>query len=235
MKKQAVIGIALVAALGISGCGVTELNKEQNDQAAEYLAGVMLKHTAGYEKSLVYDVATTEPTISPEETQTPSPTSETGDSTKPNGSSKPASNNKDDKTVLSELNDVLNIAGCKVEYKSMKKCNSYKETENASFGVFAGTEKKLIVVKFQIKNSTSKNVKLDLHEKDITYQLILPDGNTIASQLTLLGNDMNYLSTTVKKGKKIEGVVVFEVSKKTNVKNAKLKVIGNNTTAEVVL
>lgn len=234
MKKQAVIGMALVAALGISGCGVTELNKEQNAQAAEYLAGVMLKHTAGYEKSLVYSVATTEPTISPEETQTPSPTSETGDSTKPSGSSKPASN-KDDKTVLSELNDVLNIAGCKVEYKSMKKCNSYKETENASYGVFAETEKKLIVVKFQIKNSTSKNVKLDLHEKDITYQLVLSDGNTTASQLTLLGNDMNYLSTTIKKGKKIEGVVVFEVSKKTNVKNAKLKVISNNTTAEVVL
>ena len=234
MKKQAVIGMALVAALGISGCGVTELNKEQNAQAAEYLAGVMLKHTAGYEKSLGYSVATTEPTISPEETQTPSPASETGDSTKPSGSSKPASN-KDDKTVLSKLNDVLNIAGCKVEYKSMKKCNSYKETENASYGVFAETEKKLIVVKFQIKNSTSQNVKLDLHEKDITYQLVLSDGNTTASQLTLLGNDMNYLSTTIKKGKKIEGVVVFEVSKKTNVKNAKLKVISNNTTAEVVL
>lgn len=59
VKKQAVIGIALVAALGISGCGVTELNEEQNAQAAEYLAGVMLKHTKEYEKSLIYSVATT--------------------------------------------------------------------------------------------------------------------------------------------------------------------------------
>lgn len=234
MKKQAVIGIALVAAFGISGCGVTELNEEQNAQAAEYLAGVMLKHTKDYEKSLIYSVATTEPAVSPEATQTSSPTNKPGDGTMPDKSSNPTSK-KDDKTVLSDLNDVLEIANCKVEYKSMKECSSYKETENASYGVFAETGKKLIVASFQIKNSSSKDVKLNLHEKDVTYQLLLSDGKTVASQLTLLNNDMNYLSANVKKNKKIEGIVVFVVNKKENVTDAKLKIIGKSTYAEIAL
>lgn len=234
MKKQAVIGIALVAALGISGCGVTELNEEQNAQAAEYLAGVMLKHTKEYEKSLIYSVATAEPTVSPEVTQTSSPTNEPGDGTKPDKSGNPASN-KDNKTTLSDLNDVLDISDCKVEYKSMKECSSYKETEDGSYGVFAKTGKKLIVASFQIKNSSSKDVKLNLHEKDVIYQLQLSDGKTVVSQFTLLNNDMNYLSANVKKGKKIKGIVVFEVNKKVNVTDAKLKIIGKSTYAEIAL
>lgn len=234
MKKQAVIGMALVAALGISGCGVTELNEEQNAQAAEYLAGVMLKHTKDYEKSLVYSVATTEPTVSPQATQITSPTNEPGDGTKPDKSGNPASN-KDNKTVSSDLNDVLEIANCKVKYKSMKECSSYKETEDASYGVFAGKGKKLLIADFQIKNLSSHNVKLNLHEKDVTYQLVLSDGKTVTSQLTLLDNDMNYLSANVKKGKKIKGIVVFEVNKKMNVTDAKLKIIGKSTYAEIAL
>ncbi len=237
VKKQTVIGMALIAALGISGCGVTELNEEQNAQAAEYLAGAMLKYTTGYEKSLIYAVATPEPTVStlsPEQTQAPSPTDKPGDNTMPGKSGDPASN-EENNTVLSDLNDVLDIAKCKVAYKSMKECNSYKESENTSIGVFAEDGRKLIVVKFQIKNPSSKDVKIDLHKNDVTYQLVLPDGKVVTSQLTLLGNDMNYLSTTVKKGKKAEGIVVFEVSKKTSVSDAKLKVIGKNTTAEIAL
>lgn len=234
MKKQTVIGMALIAALGISGCGVTELNEEQNAQAAEYLAGVMLKYTTGYEKSLIYTAATPEPTVSPEQTQAPSPTDKPGDNTMPGKSGNPASN-EEDKTVLSDLNDVLDIAKCKVEYKSMKECNSYKESEDASYGVFAESGKKLIVVKFQIKNSSSKDVKIDLHKNDVTYQFVLSDGKAVTSQLTLLGNDMNYLSARIKKGKKAEGIVVFMVDKKTSVSDAKLKVIGGNTTAEITL
>ena len=234
VKKQTVIGMALIAALGISGCDVTELNEEQNAQAAEYLAGVMLKYTVDYEKSLIYTIATPEPTVSPEQTQAPSPTDKSGDNTMPDKSGDPASNEKNN-TVLSDLNDVLDIAKCKVAYKSMKECNSYNESENTSIGLFAKDGRKLIVVKFQIKNPSSKDVKIDLHKNDVTYQLVLPDGKVVTSQLTLLGNDMNYLSTTVKKGKEAEGIVVFEVSKKTSVSDAKLKVIGKNTTAEIAL
>ena len=232
VKKQAIIGMTFIAILGASGCGVTKLNEEQNAQAAEYIAGLMLKHTEGYEKSLIYPVVTTEP-VELEETQIPSQTDW-------NEGKTPFKNNKseskdDSKNVSSDLNDVLGIAGCKVEYKSMKVCNSFMEKKNASYGIFAESGKKLVAVRFEIKNKSSKNVKLNLHKKDITYQLLLPDGTAVISQPTLLDNDMNYLSASVKKGKKIEGVAIFMVSKKTNVKNAKLKIIGGNTTTEINL
>lgn len=227
------MGMAFVAALGISGCGVTNLNEEQNAQAAEYIAGIMLKYTAGYEKSLIYPVVTTEP-VSPEETQTPSQTPEAEEPEKPAKSSKPTGGSQET-DVSSDISNVMKLDGCKIEYKGMTECSSYKETENASYGIFAEDEKKLVVVKFQIKNISSKDVKLNLHKKDITYQLILSNGNTVTSQLTLLDNDLNYLSQTVKKGGKVEGVVIFTVNKKADVKDVKLKAIGSNTTAEITL
>lgn len=232
MKKQAIIGMALIAILGAGGCGVTELNEEQNAQAAEYIAGLMLKHVEGYEKNLIYPVVTTKP-VSLEETQAPSQTGG-NDGKTPLKSNKPVSDDGG-KNISSDLNDVLGIAGCKVEYKSMKVCNSYKEKENASYGIFAKSGKKLVAVRFEIKNKSTKNIKLNLHKKDITYQLVLPDGKTVTSQPTLLDNDMNYLSATVKKRKKMDGIAMFMVSKKMNVQNIKLKVIGGNTTAEINL
>lgn len=233
MKKQVIMGMTLAAVVGISGCGVTNLDEEQNAEAAEYIAGVMLKHTSGYERSLVYPVVTTEPE-SPEETQAPSLTEGAESTEAPSGTSQTATGN-DTNVVSSNINDVLGVSGCKVEYKDTKESSSYKETANASYGIFAESGKKIIAVSFQIKNTSSKDVKLDFPKKDVTYQLELSDGTTLTSELTLLDSDMNYLTKTLKKGKKTEGVVIFMLSKKQNVKNAKLRVIGGNTTAEIDL
>lgn len=228
------IGIALVAAMGISGCGVTELNEEQNAQAAEYLAGIMLKHTKEYEKSLIYPEATEEPTVLPEETKEPSPTDKAEDDTNLSENGNMASANENE-TTLSDINDVMGIAQCKVTYKNMEECSSYQETKNASYGVFAERGKKLIAVKFKIKNTASENVEVNMYEKNVIYQLVLSDGKTITSQPTLLNNDMNYLSATIKKNKGIEGIVVFMANKGIDITGSKLKVIGKDKTAEINL
>lgn len=232
MKKQLMMGMTFIAVLSSSGCGVIKLTEEQNAQAAEYIAGVMLKHTVGYDKSLIYPVVTTEPvSLGEEEVDTPTTGGESNTSTQ----KKPSSNkpSKGEQESLTELNDIYGIKGCKIQYKNVKVCSEYMDSP--SYGVFAEKGKKLVVVKFQMKNTSARRLKVNLHKKDITYQLVLPDGKTVSSQVTMLGNDMNYLSANLKKDGKTEGIVMFMIDKKINTKKLTMKVVSEKAIAEVKL
>ena len=69
--------LALIAALGLTGCGKTVvLNEQQTAETAEYIAGLMLKYSKNYTDSLQYPEETPEPTGSPDVTTAPGITAE---------------------------------------------------------------------------------------------------------------------------------------------------------------
>lgn len=215
-KKNKWMALSLVATIGINGCGVIQLTDEQNAQAAEYIAGVLLKHSSNYDKSLVYVVEDETPlpetTVMPEATTAPSDKEE---------GSKSESSIKEDKQ---KINDVYNIDGLKVSCVSATECSEYTENGNMSYGVYAKEGKKLVVVKFSIKNTSSSAKKINLINKNVVYQLNYGNNTSVNSQITLLSNDMNFLSTSIKKGKTQQGVVVFEVPSKAKLENLQIKV-----------
>lgn len=226
-------GIAMMAAaLCLTGCGSSvDLNEKQNAEAAEYIAGVLLKHSSNYDKSLIYPEATVEPenTSSPQATETAKKSEK--DSETAGGSTK--NSNKETVQENASIEDVFSVSGFQFKCCSKKECREYTQKNNKGYAIYAESGKKLVVVNFKIKNTSSSDKKLNLLKKGIKYQLITSDGKSYDAQITFLENDMNFLSEKIKAGKTKETVVLFMVPEKVKTGNCQLKISNGSASATV--
>lgn len=232
MRRKMPIFLFLAAACMLTGCGSNkriELTNEQNDMVAEYIAGALLRYDMRYEEKLIYDSfepieeSTEEPDISPEpqpeETQTPDTNSTPGEP---------------DTTEVSysSLDDIFSREGVSLSYKKSSFYNSYPENGNDYFVIEPNVSNKLLVVEFELENTSSEKKKIDLSAAGIKYSLTL-GGNSYSPLLTALPNDLRYLNTDIEAGKSKTVVVIFEVEKGAELSGGQLLITRDNVTAQI--
>lgn len=228
-------GILLAAAtLGLSGCGGVQLTDQQTSEAAEYMAGLILKYDKDYTDTLVYPDNTEEPVV----TSMPAASSAPEQSGNSNTEGKTdEQGNSDTGKVSSEgsFAEVLGVSDVKVSLKDAYITKEYKETANGSYAVYPASGKKLAVVRLTIKNTSAKDKKIYLIERGVDYQLQLSDGTTCSSEITVISNDLNFLNTKIKAGKKTTAVLVFNVPKSVKKIDGVLRASAEENTATIAL
>ena len=230
MRKRFCIAI-IAAGMLLTGCSSgPDLSRVNNDLEAEYMAGLILKNDSEYGKMLDYDrsiltaTPTPEPTIAPAPTQTQSGT-DPAQQTEPDAASsaEPAGE------TYVDVKDVVNVQGIRVTPQTYELKNTYG-TEYASLSARSG--KRLFIVKFRIKNTSSSERKVNMNKKGFDYQLSV-DGNTVGSPLmTILQEDLQYYQETIPAGKSREAVLIFEVDKKLKITDAHVNVSNGTGTAQ---
>lgn len=225
--------VLAVSVLSLTGCAdIKNLSEEQENEIAEYAAGVLLQNSDKYPYRLITKKekeVTETPTPMPA-TPTPTPTSAAAQASDAPQESQPeqtAAAPEDSKKEVS-LDDLYHLKGVSVLYTSYRLADKYGSSQ-----IRAEQGKKLLVAEFSLKNNSGakKKVKL-IDRRKITYQLNV-DGTTYSPQISLLENQLDYLETVIAKGKSQKAVLVFQVDKNsTNASSIDLPIEeGNNKTS----
>ena len=217
--------VLAVSVLSLTGCAdIKNLSEEQENEIAEYAAGVLLQNSDKYP----YRVTET-PTPMP---ATPTPTSAAAQASDAPQESQPeqtAATPEDSKKEVSLLDDLYHLKGVSILYTSYRLADKYGSSQ-----IRAEQGKKLLVAEFSLKNNSGakKKVKL-IDRRKITYQLNV-DGTTYSPQISLLENQLDYLETVIAKGKSQKAVLVFQVDKNaTNASTIDLSIEEGNSKASV--
>ena len=218
--------VLAVSVLSLTGCAdIKNLSEEQENEIAEYAAGVLLQNSDKYPYRLI-----TKEEKEVTETPTPMPATPTPTSSDAPQESQPeqtAAAPEDSKKEVS-LDDLYHLKGVSILYTSYCLADKYGSSQ-----IRAEQGKKLLVAEFSLKNNSGakKKVKL-IDRRKITYQLNV-DGTTYSPQISLLENQLDYLETVIAKGKSQKAVLVFQVDKNaTNASSIDLSIEeGNNKTS----
>lgn len=216
--------VLAVSVLSLTGCAdIKNLSEEQENEIAEYAAGVLLQNSDKYP----YRLITKE---EKEVTETPTPTSTAAQASDAPQESQPEQTKaapEDSKKEVS-LDDLYHLKGVSISYTSYRLADKYGSSQ-----IRAEQGKKLLVAEFSLKNNSGakKKVKL-IDRRKITYQLNV-DGTTYSPQISLLENQLDYLEAAIAKGKSQKAVLVFQVDKNaTNASSINLSIEeGNNKTS----
>lgn len=222
--------VLAVSVLSLTGCAdIKNLSEEQENEIAEYAAGVLLQNSDKYPYRLITkeEEVTETPTPMP---ATPTPTSaatQASDAPQESQSEQTKDAPEDSKKEVS-LDDLYHLKGVSISYTSYRLADKYGSSQ-----IRAEQGKKLLVAEFSLKNNSGakKKVKL-IDRRKITYQLNV-DGTTYSPQISLLANQLDYLETAIAKGKSQKAVLVFQVDKNAaNASSIDLSIEeGNNKTS----
>ncbi|WP_167954685.1 DUF4352 domain-containing protein [Anaerosporobacter faecicola] len=248
-KKFILLTLVSVSMLLLSACASTKTLKEDNNAIiAQYIAGSVLKFDTNYEDGLLYEyqrpVASTDSkkedttTVSEENKEEPkkedSKQEETKEPVKETTPSPEASTAEEAVTYCS-LSDVYQKKDLKVTYKNYSTEASYTGNySEAAFSVEPQAGNQLLILNMSLKNMSSKKMKISFIRSGISYELNIGE-ETYYPILTVISNDIQYLSTTIKEGKTKQAVLIFEIPKKTKVQNATLTVTNKEQVSQVTI
>lgn len=224
--KRILFAFAVVMSMvTLSGCmNVKNLSDEQGDMIAEYSAGVLLRYSDEYDRRLITAEQLSErpqaenPTEAPGSTPvaatpTPAPTSMPSTvegAASPGGIESDEPSEEDNSTEV-PLNELYHIGGLDFSYQSYRFCDRYTEKGNES-PIVAEKGNTLLVVSFRIRNTSGAKKKVNLMKREIGYPLVI-DGNEFLPGINVLRNGgLNYLKTTIPKGKTETAVLIYNVS-----------------------
>ena len=203
-KKLLCLGLSFLLLFGVTGCDKVKLNSEQNDLIAEYVAGVMLKYS--YENQWDYEQVKKRPWQDKGENATQAPTNSSQNSVQ-TGSQNGTVPNVDASRNLLEALGIKNVS---IEYDSFVIADKYPEGDYL-LSVKKDSGCKLMVVKFNLKNSTSETVNINTVSNSAALKLSI-GGSVIVQSATLLENDlMGIKNVSIAAGESYEAVAVFQV------------------------
>lgn len=229
MRKKLCVAV-IAAAVMLTGCtSAPDLSNVHRDMEAEYIAGILLKYDANNEDMLDYDRSLLKPTPTPVPTRKPA--AEPTPSAAQNTSG--AAGGTDTQTVnYVTADELLSGDSIRLKLQTYELQNSY----GSSYATIEAHDgKKLLVMKFRVKNSSGSSQKVNLMKKDLSYSLEA-DGSAIGSPLmTILENDLQYLDTRLAAGKSMEAVLIFEVDASRKLEDASLNITDGSRTAQLPL
>lgn len=232
MKKFAAVCIGLGCMFTVTGCGnnVT-LNKEQNDLVAEYIGGVMLKHS--YENQWEYqklNAAKAQNTDSGKTTGTSTGNKNTA--TQPTQPATMAGNAAGSATTAASTkkateNETKNISSAGDVMASMKQALGLNTGIDVSYGqvlsgnrypegdfvvsVPANKSCVLVAVEFQLINNTDAEVTVNTASSKVSMKLGI-EGTTFSKSATILKNDITGLkSIAIAPGQSYTAAAVFQI------------------------
>lgn len=226
----------------LSGCNdVADLTSEETELIAEYAADVLLKYDVNYtnridegEKEIEESASTQDLDISEEGTTTQKPDTTEKDVKEQANAESFEDNDKESKLSAGTEKDIAKVAGISgvsITYKDYLITSRYPEKEDDLVFLEAPNGHQLLVIRFDVANTTKESVAVSLMEKEIDYSIICNGTKAAKPMLTILLNDLGTLETTVDPDKKQEAVLVFQIADdiKNNLDSAQLKITYNNT------
>lgn len=204
-KKKRILLLCLCASMCmLVGCVEGKsLTEEQQDVIAEYSAGVLLRNYDKYNQRLVK----TEPVV-PAVTEQPTAAPATEPPVTDSGTSQPGAEEEEQLNEVS-LDDLYHVSGMKVSYDSYVACNEYPK--DSPMQLTAKKGQFLLVVRFVVKNKSSKPLSVDLMKREISYLLNM-DGKEYQPVIAMQENGgMNYLKTKLKAGASEKAILVYEI------------------------
>ena len=219
--KRVLVGLLIGAVcFSFAGCGseIPEMTEEQQELVVEYAAGELLKFDKNHSVKLV---ELEEPEEEPEEDKAQAapetePAKEQQD--EEDTSKEQEGISPEDVEVLDQgqesvsIEEFLGLGGAEISYTGFEVADSYPSDmgEEVYFYMDATENSKLLVLKFDLKNTSDAEQAFDLASGGVRYKIAV-DGAVQNALTTMLMNDMTYYQGTLASGESTELVVVGEV------------------------
>ena len=228
-KILKLISFSLACMMLFGGCKseIAEMTDEQQQQVGEYAAFAMLRYDAAHRSRLVdYSevVAADEAARLAEEaaaaaelarqTETGENSDETLD---PEGNPVQIIDNTSDPNegyVSDTMEDFLELdSGMLLSYKGYTIQSSYPEDADVSdyFVVEATSGKKFLVLWYSLYNGSGSDSNVNFLSDNISFKCKVDDEVTATALVTMLGDDMSTLQTSLRDNEEIDCVLIFEI------------------------
>lgn len=214
MRKKLLLVLLSVMMVGVTGCVENiELDEEQEDKFLQYSVFAVLEHDKNYLVNLEQiDLDYGEDIYQeiPTENTTEQPTTDSSGNSSQGGSS----SDEDKNTVtVSNLAQAIGVDGVSITYKGMTVCDSYPESDGTPvFVIKAVPGQKLVVLKFDMTNTSGADLKVDIASKDLYFKGVFNKSIKTNALVTLLPEALNTYISTIPAGETVSTVLVFEMS-----------------------
>lgn len=208
LKKRCIIVLFLICALLFTGCKSINLTAEQSDLVAEYVAGVMVKHSYSYE----YKYRDYQKESLPEESESSDVPEETESSSE---------DETEPESDIFNISEYIGISPVIVRFDEYKVTDEYPDDEDALFSFTPEPGYRFMVVEFNLENPSSDAVVLNTINRNIVFRADI-DGHKYNNYATLLLNDITRLDNVeLNAGNTMKAVIVFmlEESVANNINN----------------
>lgn len=205
-----------------------DYSEAQSDEAAEYIAGLLLENDKDYTQELMpiddlmgtssSDASTNNDTS----IATPTVATSSGDNTS-------ASTEESEKEYT--LTEVLGLEDFKLRYSDYKIMDTYPEDKSLDyFSITPGEGNQLMVISFMLTNTSKKERTVDIKKAALKYRLDINNGTVYEPLFTVLENDLKYLNTTLEGREEKPVVLIVEIRKETKIKDIILTVSNGDKT-----
>ncbi|NLL92729.1 MAG: hypothetical protein GX225_01085 [Clostridiales bacterium] len=214
-----------------TACSSVELTSEEEGLYVDYAVNAVINHDKNYILKLK-DVEI--------ESETQTTWNSEGNSQSTTTSGNPSGNDPEETTafpVETDINSVISISGIDISYSGYEIVKSYPKENNMAFIMKAVDGSNLVILKFNVTNTSSSDINLDFNKMDIKFKGIFNGQVKSNAQTTFLSNALNTYSGTVPAGSATELVLVYEIkeSSLSSVSTIKLDIANAGTTDIIVL
>ena len=204
MRKKLLLVLLSVMMVGVTGCVETiELDEEQEDKFIQYSVFSVLEHDKNYLVNL--EQIKLEPILD-ENAGYEEPTTDSSGGNNNQGGSSSA-------VTVNNMSEAIGVAGVSFTYKGMKVCDSYPENDGTPvFVIKAVPGQKLVVLNFEMKNTTGSELKVDISSLNLYFKGVFNDSIKTNALVTLLPEALNTYISTIPAGGTVNTVLVYEMS-----------------------
>lgn len=210
MKRKILLISIIYIMANIVGCvkGV-DLDETQQDKLVGYAVYSVLEHDKNYMVGL-NDV---EELMAEDTTEQPGSDTQTqGNDNKPSTGSDSLVDDKPS-VVTTTMEKALDVDGLSIKYTDVVVDEVYPRVEGEpAFALKAFTGNRLVVLQFNVTNTTNSDISLDMASKNLTIKGTFNNSIKTIAQVTLLPEALNTLKETIPAGKTVQAVLVFEMT-----------------------
>jgi hypothetical protein len=211
MKKRfRLLAVVSAATLLLGGCGTPlyDLTDDEQNIIVTYAAFTLAKHNTYQKDGMTNAVLAEEDSQEETTTDTQQESSETDSSTS-TGAATATDEGSGDEDAISLAAAVGQESRLTVSYKGYQVQDSYQEGDYLAVNPDVG--KRLVVMKFKIKNPTDKDIELDTVSLDNTFYASFDGGGRVKETVSFGAQSLSSYLGVIKAGKSKTAVLLFQV------------------------
>lgn len=255
-KIVSMLAVSIMSSVMLTGCidAMPDMTEEQENMVAEYAAGLLLKYSPNYDYRLVSEreleetiQTENEAALQEETTQMQESEMEETEPYKTEENIQPDNDSSNEQQSVegieedmfsadADIAQELGIEGLSVRYQSYEVYDTYPK-ENSGFSLSAANGKKLLIVYFDVENTTDEDMQVDFNEYNIKGKVKVNDERASSVLNTMLVDDMISYIGQISAGETLQLVFATEVSEEAanEIESIKLDISGNGNSVSIPL